>query len=327
MNNFGRLFSVQIFGESHGFGVGIIVDGCPAGVSLSEDDFLIDLERRNPNIEGTTERKEADLVNIKSGIFNGLTTGAPILLEFTNKDIKSEDYYKIKDLARPGHSDFTAYYKFGGFNDFRGGGHFSGRLTAGLVAAGTIAKKIISPVEINAKLEKAGGSFEIEEAVKKAKEEGDSIGGIILCTAKKMPIGLGEPFFDSVESMISHIVFAIPAVKGVEFGAGFKSSEMKGSEHNDSIISEEGKTQTNNAGGVNGGISNGNELIFRVAIKPASSISKNQSTINLKTGNAENIKITGRHDACIAIRAPVVVEAAAAIALADLYLINKAYII
>ncbi len=325
MNRFGRLFTIAIFGESHGAGVGILIDGCPSGISLNEDDFIEDLSRRNPGSTGTTSRKESDIPLLKSGIFNGITTGAPILIEFPNMDVKSEDYHKIRDTPRPGHSDFTAFSKFGGFNDYRGGGHFSGRLTAGIVAAGVIAKKIIKPVNINSILESAGGSTEIETTIKKALSDGDSVGGIIRCTADSMPVGLGEPFFDSVESVISHIIFAIPAIKGIEFGSGFRAAEMRGSEHNDEILNIEGTTKSNNAGGINGGISNGNELVLRVAVKPTSSISKQQNTINLQTGRQEALKIVGRHDACIAIRAQVVIESAVAIALADLLLINQAF--
>lgn len=324
MNRFGRLFAISIFGESHGAGVGILIDGCPPGISLNEDDFIEDLSRRNPGLTGTTSRKESDIPLIKSGLFNGITTGAPILVEFPNKDVKSEDYHKIRDTPRPGHSDFTAFSKFEGFNDYRGGGHFSGRLTAGIVAAGVIAKKIIKPVNIHSILESVGGSTDIENTIKNALTDGDSVGGIIKCTADSMPVGLGEPFFDSVESVISHIIFAIPAIKGIEFGSGFRAAYMRGSEHNDEILTIDGTTKSNNAGGINGGISNGNELVLRVAVKPTSSISKQQNTINLQTGKQENLRIEGRNDACIAIRAQVVIESAVAIALADLLMINQA---
>ena len=325
MNRFGRIFSVQIFGESHGSGVGILLDGCPPGIEICAEDFFNDLERRKSGNIGTTSRKENDEPIIKSGVYNCLTTGAAILIEFPNSDIKSEDYIKLKDTPRPGHSDFTAYSKYHGFNDFRGGGHLSGRLTAGIVAAGVIAKKIIEPINISAKLILAGGNANIEHSVKNAVDTGDSVGGLLECIATNMPIGLGEPYFDSVESVISHIIFSIPAVKGIEFGSGFKAAEMRGSEHNDELINSDGTTSTNHAGGINGGISNGNELVLRVAIKPTSSIAKEQNTINLQTGEKEIIKISGRHDACIALRAVVVVESAVAIALADLMLINRMY--
>ncbi|MBX3044344.1 MAG: chorismate synthase [Candidatus Kapabacteria bacterium] len=325
MNRFGRIFSVQIFGESHGFGVGILIDGCPPGLSLGEDDFIPDLIRRKSGSFGTTKRMESDHPIIKSGLYNGTTTGAPILIEFPNMDIKSEDYFKNRFSPRPGHSDFTAYTKFDGYNDFRGGGHFSGRLTAGIVAAGVIARKIISPAKIEARLIEAGGSKDIETAIQNAMDRGDSVGGLIECRATQMPDSLGEPYFDSVESVISHIIFSIPAIKGIEFGAGFKSAEMRGSENNDEIIDISGATKSNNSGGINGGITNGNDLIFRVAVKPTSSIAIKQKTVNLKTSEIQTIEVKGRHDACIALRAPVIIEAAAAIALADLKLINKMY--
>lgn len=325
MNRFGRIFSVQIFGESHGFGVGVLLDGCPPGIHLSEDDFLEDMIRRMPNIQGTTSRKEPDLPMIKSGVFNGLTTGAPILINFQNTDVKSDDYYRIKNTPRPGHSDFTAYSKFRGFNDFRGGGHFSGRLTAGIVAAGVVAKKIINPIVITSELLSVGGSKDIENTILSAIINKDSVGGLIQCTAKNVPVGLGEPYFDSLESVISHIIFSIPAIKGIEFGSGFKSAEMFGSEHNDEIIDLSGTTKSNNSGGINGGISNGNDIVFRVAVKPTSSIPKDQRTINLSSGETENIEIRGRHDACIALRAVVVIESALAIALADFTLLDSVY--
>jgi chorismate synthase len=210
--------------------------------------------------------------------------------------------------------------KFGGFNDHRGGGHFSGRLTLGLVAAGVIAKKISEPIEVKANLIEAGGLQDIEKAIDIAVKEDDSIGGIVECKASPMPVGIGEPFFDSLESKIAHLVFSIPATKGVEFGSGFPAARMKGSEHNDNILSIDGKTETNHAGGINGGISNGNELVFRVAVKPTSSTGKAQNTLNLETGKVQELKIGGRHDKCIALRVPVVVESIAAIAIADLLL-------
>lgn len=323
MNTFGRLFRVSILGESHGECVGILVDGCPAGLKISTKDFAADLERRKGGAKGTTPRKEEDIPLIKSGIFNGKTTGAPILILFENKDVDSSAYEKIKDTPRPGHADFVAMKKFGGFNDYRGSGHFSGRLTVALVAAGVIAKKLMHEVRIEAKLLEAGGSRDIEKAVEAAINDNDSIGGIVECRVNGLPVGLGEPFFDSAESLLSHAIFSIPAVKGIEFGAGFGCAQMRGSECNDEIISAEGKTRANNAGGINGGITNGNEVVFRVAIKPASSIAKKQRTVNLKTGSAELLTIGGRHDACIALRVPPVLEAAAAIVLADLMLIEQ----
>ena len=323
MNSFGRIFRVSIFGESHGSMVGILVDGCPAGIPLSPASFIEDLARRRPGKKGTTPRQEEDIPEISSGVFNGVTTGAPIIIQFKNKDTRSKDYDKILETPRPGHADFVALKKFGGYADYRGGGHFSGRLTLALVAAGVIAKKVINPIEIKAELVEVGGSINIDEALDNALLQNDSIGGIVECSATNMPVGLGEPFFDSIESMISHIVFAIPAIKGIEFGSGFEAALMMGSQHNDAIIEESGKTATNNAGGINGGISNGNDLIFRVAVKPTSSIGKTQKTINLKNHQVEEMQIMGRHDACIALRVPVVVEAATAIALADFWLVER----
>ena len=322
MNSFGRVFRVTILGESHGPCVGIIIDGCPAGLPVPVQDFYDDLKRRMGGIEGTTPRKEQDIPLIKSGIFNGKTTGAPICVLFDNTDVDSGVYESIKDTPRPGHADFTAWSKYNGFNDYRGGGHFSGRLTAGLVAAGVIAKLLIRPVCVEAKLTETGGSQDVVAAVQSAAQSKDSIGGIVSCRASGLPTGLGEPFFDSVESLISHMVFSIPAVKGIEFGAGFSCAQMRGSECNDEIINIKGETRTNNAGGINGGITNGNDVFFKVAVKPTSSIPVMQHTINLKTGEPAELRITGRHDVCIALRMPVIVEAVTAIVLADIMLIQ-----
>ena len=322
MNTFGTIFRISIYGESHGKGVGVVIDGCPAGIPITEKDFENDLIRRMGGKSGTTPRIEPDKPNLLSGIFKGKTAGEPINIFFENTNIRSEDYKDLQAIPRPGHADFTAMKKYNGFNDFRGGGYFSGRLTLGIVAAGVIAKKIIQPISIEAVLKEAGGSTNIEAAVTEALKQGDSIGGLIECRAQNIPIGLGEPFFNSVESLISHIVFAIPAVKGIEFGAGFKATKMKGSEHNDLIVDINGTTVTNNAGGINGGITNGNDLVFRVAVKPTSSISKTQTTINLESGQMEQLNIKGRHDACIALRVPPVIEATTAIVLADLSLLN-----
>ncbi|MCB9045451.1 MAG: chorismate synthase [Chitinophagales bacterium] len=325
MNSFGRLFRLSIFGESHGAAVGVTIDGCPAGIPMNTDDLLPDLLRRKAGAAGTTPRKEDDLPEIISGVFNGHTTGSPITILFRNNNTQSKDYDAIKDTPRPGHADFVLNKKYNGFNDYRGGGHSSGRLTLALVSAGVIAKKILNEININAQLVEAGGDTDIEAAITKAVEAQDSIGGIIECRATELPLGLGEPFFDSVESVISHLVFAIPAVKGIEFGSGFAATKMKGSEHNDAIIDEHGTTKTNNAGGINGGITNGNELVFRVAIKPTSSTPQQQQTWNNSTKSVEAFTVKGRHDLCIALRAPVVVEAVTAIALADIYLQYIAY--
>jgi chorismate synthase len=320
MNTFGRFFRVSIFGESHGIQIGAVIDGCPAGISLCEDDLQDDFARRRAGGIGTTPRIEPDLPRIVSGVFNGKTTGAPITVVFENTNTKSGDYSNLWNQPRPGHADYTGQQKYGGFNDPRGGGHFSGRITLGLVAAGVIAKKILAPTTIKATLVEAGGSKDIQAAVEKAVAEKDSIGGIIECTCTNMPIGIGEPFFDAAESVISHMIFAVPATKGIEFGSGFASAKMKGSEHNDLILDNSGKTKSNFAAGINGGITNGNDIEFRVAVKPTSSISIPQETYNFKTGKVETLIIEGRHDACIALRIPVVIEAATAIALADLAL-------
>jgi len=323
MNSFGKNLRLSIFGESHGKSVGIIIDGCPAGISLCENDFSTDLLRRKSGAKGTTTRTENDIPKIKSGIFNEKTTGSPILIEFDNKNTKPFDYNQFTDIPRPGHSDFVANKKFKGFNDYRGGGHFSGRLTLGLVAAGVIAKKIIHKIKINAEIKEIYGTSDINKAVDLAIKNNDSTGGIIECTAKNIPVGLGEPFFNSVESVISHLAFSIPGIKGIEFGAGFNAAKMLGSEFNDLITDKNGKTKTNNSGGINGGITNGNNLVFRVVVRPTASISKSQETFNFKTQKLDELKIKGRHDVCIALRVPVIIEAITAIALADFYLENN----
>ena len=320
MNVFGNLLRVSIFGESHGDLVGITLDGCPAGININMEEFNTDLSRRKSGKIGTTPRKELDQPEFVSGIYQDRTTGAPITILFRNQNTKSKDYRDFLQKPRPGHADFTSHQKFGGFNDHRGSGHFSGRLTLGLVAAGIIAKKIIFPVFVNAELIEAGGMKDIDQAVQYAIRKNDTIGGVIQCKAENVPVGLGEPFFNSVESVISHIIFSIPAIKGIEFGSGFQSSEMLGSENNDSIINQEGKTETNNAGGINGGITNGNDIIFRVAVKPPSSTPKKQKTLNLETNQMEELEVKGRHDACIALRMPVIVEAVTAFVLADFML-------
>jgi chorismate synthase len=324
MNNFGRLFRISIFGESHGECVGITIDGCPAGLSLSAEDLLPDLERRKGGQgKGTTPRKEDDYPIFKSGIFNGKTTGFPITILFENNNTRSEDYNKQRSIPRPGHADWTAHQKFGGNEDYRGGGHFSARLTTGLVAAGAIAKMLMKEVSIHAAVTEVGGEKDVEKGLQKAIDAKDSVGGIIECKVNGLPVGLGEPYFDSIESVLSHILFAIPAVRGVEFGTGFAAANMFGSEHNDSIENTEGKTRTNHAGGVVGGISNGNELVFRLAVKPTSSTPKEQNSLNWDTGKTEDFSIKGRHDLCVALRAPVIVEAVTAIVLADFMLLEQ----
>jgi len=324
MNRFGTLFNVQIFGESHGACVGITIDGCPAGLSLQVADFVEDMERRKGGQQkGTTPRQEDDIPIIKSGLFNGLTTGAPIMMLFENNNTRSGDYEKQRAVPRPGHADFTAHHKFGGFEDYRGGGHFSGRLTAALVGAGVVAKRVLKDIEVKAHIVSIGGETDLEKGLQNAINAKDSVGGIVECVVKGLPLGLGEHFFNSVESLISHAVFAIPAIRGIEFGTGFAAANMFGVEHNDAIVDATGKTKTNHAGGVVGGYTNGNDLVFRIAVKPTSSTPKEQTTLNWETNEQEIFSVKGRHDLCIALRVPVVLEAVTAIVLADLMLIDQ----
>lgn len=321
MNVFGRNYRISIFGESHGPYVGITIDGCPAGVPVTEDDFTVDLERRKGGIQkGTTPRKEDDKPIFATGIFNSQTTGAPLTILFENKNTRSSDYDKIRSIPRPGHADFVAHKKFGTHEDYRGGGHFSGRLTVCLVAAGVIAKKLLKDISITASLTEVGGEPDIEKGLQKAIDAKDSVGGIVACKVTGLPVGLGEPFFDSVESMIAHAVFSIPAIKGIEFGAGFSAAKMLGSQHNDAIDNASGHTTTNHAGGIVGGITNGNDVLYRVVVKPTSSTPKEQESWNWETEQVEKFTVRGRHDLCIALRVPPVLEAVTAIVLADLML-------
>ncbi len=324
MNSFGNLFKVQILGESHGACVGIVIDGCPAGLNLVQADFITDMERRKGGKQkGTTPRQEDDMPIFKSGLFNDTTTGAPITMLFENNNTRSADYEKQRAVPRPGHSDFTAHHKFGGFEDYRGGGHFSGRLTAALVGAGVIAKKLLKDIKVEAHIVSIGGETDVEKGIQKAIDQKDSVGGIVECVVKGLPIGLGEHFFDSVESLISHAVFAIPAIRGIEFGTGFAAASLFGVEHNDAIMDASGKTKTNHAGGVVGGYTNGNDLVFRIAVKPTSSTPKDQTTWNWETNEQEVFSVKGRHDLCIALRVPVVLEAVTAIVLADLMILAQ----
>ena len=373
MNAFGNIFRVSIFGESHGEEIGVVVDGLAPGIPLSEADFAADIARRRSGAKGTTPRVEADEPHILSGVYDGYTTGAPLAIVFYNTNTHSQDYEALQSIPRPGHADYTANLKYGGFQDPRGGGHFSGRLTLPVVAAGVVAKKILAETieeETNghvqfhcaARLVEIGGIADEtrwEAALDAAQKEGDSLGGIVECTVEGLPVGLGEPFWDSVESCLAHAVFAIPGVRGIEFGDGFAAARMKGSEHNDPFPEhhcchegeekhechhgeeghechchedghechpEDGEEHhcchhgegghhchhrpqppvTNHAGGINGGLTNGNPVVFRVAFKPTASIAK--------------AGIPGRHDTCFALRTPVVVEAMAAIVLTDLAL-------
>ena len=344
MNSFGRKFRVSIFGESHGKQIGVVLDGVPAGLELSEEDLMKDILRRKSGARGTTPRIEADQPVIVSGVYEGHTTGAPLTILFSNTNTHSSDYSLFLDIPRPGHADFTAEIKYESCQDPRGGGHFSGRLTLPIVAAGVVGKMILEDStclddfqvtgdSISARIIELGGiprpkrnnqpmpdvwKTALDEAIR----EGDSLGAVVECRVEGIDIGYGEPFWDSVESVISHAIFSIPGVRGIEFGDGFAAAAMKGSEHNDPI-GPDGIPMKNGSGGVNGGISNGAPIVFRVAFKPTSSIRKEQETWNFETGRMEKLVVPGRHDACFALRAPVVVEAMTAIVLADLVLIKN----
>ncbi|HCM60531.1 MAG TPA: chorismate synthase [Bacteroidales bacterium] len=323
MNTVGTIFRVSIFGESHGPSVGVVIDGCPAGLSFWREELMADLSRRKGLLPGTTPRRESDEPEVISGIVNNFTTGAPLVLCTRNSDFRPGDYEQFTSIPRPGHADFTAGYKYKGFSDMRGGGHFSGRLTWGIVAAGYFARKILSPAIITASLVEAGGEKDAAAAIDRAMETNDTIGGVVECVVKNVPKGLGEPGFMSVEAALGLIAFGIPAVNGVEFGAGFASSRSYGSLHNDPFVDARGKTSTNNAGGINGGITNGNDLIMRVSVKPAASTGVPQKTFDTSTGEMTELEITGRHDSCIARRIPVILESAVAIGLADLMMIDR----
>ena len=319
MNTFGRKFRVSIFGESHGELIGVVLDGVPAGLELSEQDFEHDVMRRKSGAKGTTPRIEDDLPQIVSGVFEGHTTGAPLTIVFRNKNTKSSDYELFSAIPRPGHADLTAALKWDDCQDPRGSGHFSGRLTLPVVAAGVVAKKILQDATMLDDTPFSGVEAQIVEMgdLDEAMNDGDSVGAVIECTVPDIDPGYGEPFWDSVESLIAHAVFAIPGVRGIEFGDGFMASKMRGSEHNDPI-GPDGRPTKNGAGGVNGGITNGAPIKFRVAFKPTSSIRKAQQTFNFVTGEMDTLQVPGRHDVCFALRAPVVVEAMTAIVLADL---------
>ena len=327
MNTFGRRFRVSVFGESHGELIGAVLDGVPAGLELSEQDFENDILRRKSGVKGTTPRIEDDKPRIVSGVYEGHTTGAPLTIVFENANTKSQDYTQFEAMPRPGHADLTAALKWDDCQDPRGGGHFSGRLTLPIVAAGVVAKKILADAtilddtpcdSINARIVELGGrSDSWQEAIDKAMEEGDSLGAVVECEVPQIDPGYGEPFWDSVESVISHAIFSIPGVRGIEFGDGFAAAAMKGSEHNDPI-GPDGRPLKNGAGGINGGITNGSPITFRVAVKPTSSISRPQLTFNFATGEMDTLQVKGRHDVCFALRTPVIVEAMTAIALADL---------
>lgn len=324
MNSWGNRFRVTLWGESHGAQVGVTIDGVPAGIALAESDFEADLARRRAGAAGTTPRKESDAPHIVSGIYRGFTTGAPLTVEFLNENTRSGDYASLASHPRPSHADWVAMKKFHGYNDPRGGGHFSGRITLAIVTAGVVAKKILgSGVTFHTDIIEIGGSTDKErfaDIIESARMDRDSVGGVVECRAEGVAAGLGEPFFDSAESLMAHLLFSVPAVKGVEFGSGFAAARMRGSEHNDPIIDAEGHTSTNHAGGIVGGITNGNAIVVRAAVKPTASISREQLSFNCASGQVDSLVIKGRHDVCITLRAAVVVESAVAIALADLTL-------
>lgn len=353
-SDFGKKVKITIFGQSHSEAIGVVIDGLPVGEEIDMAEVQKFMARRAPGQNAwSTPRKEADLPRVVSGLFEGKTCGAPLCAVIENTNTRSKDYDKLKDLPRPGHADFTAWVKYDGCNDHRGGGHFSGRMTAPLCFAGAVCKQILErkgiyvgahilsikgvkdrpfdAVEIDGETmqtvaakafpvqdDKAGE--EMQAAIAAARAKGDSVGGIVECAVTGLPVGVGEPMFDGLESVLAQAVFAIPAVKGVEFGAGFAVAELFGSENNDAFIYEDGtvKTKTNHHGGSLGGISSGMPLVFRAAFKPTPSISMEQATISISKREKDKLAVTGRHDPCIVPRAVPVVEAAAAVAVLDL---------
>lgn len=356
MNTFGNKITVTIFGESHGTAIGAVLDGLPAGEAIDWDAVRLEMARRAPGKNPlSTARSEKDAFTIDSGYFQGHTTGTPLCMRIVNGDQHSKDYDQLRHIMRPGHADYSGKIRYGGYNDYRGGGHFSGRLTAPLVFAGAVASQILARhgIYIGSHILQIGNVKEcsfsplgeekttlqqlktqnlpvldtnqaavMEQEILTAKQQQDSIGGSIECIIQGMPAGIGEPFFDSVESQLSHMMFSIPAVKGIEFGDGFALAAMRASQANDAFYYEQGqvKTKTNHNGGINGGITNGMPILFRLAIKPTPSISQPQETIDTDTQQNCMLEITGRHDPCIVQRAVPVVEAAAAWTILDMYL-------
>ena len=348
MNSIGQLFRLTTFGESHGDSIGGILDGCPAGLSLDFELIQSEMDRRKPGQSTiTTERKESDIVKFHSGIFEGKTTGASIGFSIVNSNQNSKDYSHLKDSYRPSHSDFT-YSKKYGLRDYRGGGRSSARETANWVVAGAIAKQLLSQVKINAYVSSVGPVFidknyseldfsktenntvrcpdeataqKMIELIDSIKSEGDTVGGVISCVVQNAGIGLGEPIFNKLHANLGHALLTVNAVKGVEFGSGFCASEMRGSEHND-LFNTDGTTKTNRSGGIQGGISNGMDIYFRVAFKPASTIMQSQQSIN-NSGDEIALDAKGRHDPCVVPRAVPIVEAMTAMVLADFYLLNR----
>ncbi len=322
MNTFGHHFRITLWGESHGPQIGVTIDGVRPGIPLAAADFEHDLARRRSGAPGTTPRHEPDTPHLVSGLYRGHTTGAPLTIEFDNTDTRPEDYAATAVHFRPSHADAVAARKFAGYNDPRGGGHFSARLTVALVAAGVVAKKMLpEEVRFATQLVEIGGCDDpdrFDEFLRETAAANDSVGGIVECRITGISAGWGEPFFDSTESLAAHLLFAVPAVKGVSFGSGFAGARLRGSQNNDPIVDATGRTGSNHAGGINGGITNGNELVVHVAFKPTPSIAREQQTYNPATGRIEPLSIRGRHDVCVALRGAAVVEAALAIVLADL---------
>ncbi len=348
-NTFGNSVSVTIFGESHGSEIGVVLDGLAPGIQVKEDEIAEKLRLRRPSGSISTKRVEPDHFRIVSGVFNGATTGTPVCILIPNENTKSKDYSGTRSLARPGHADYTAYCKYHGFEDYRGGGHFSGRITAALVAAGAIALSALEGkgILIGTHIARCAGipdrgfmdlqedirnlsgtgfavldneaAGKMREAMEQAAKEGDSVGGILETAVTGLPAGIGEPWFDSLESVLSHALFSIPAVKGVEFGDGFALSDLRGSDANDCFAVQDGRitTRTNHNGGINGGISNGMPLLFRCAVKPTPSIYKEQDTADFFTQTEKKIVISGRHDPAIVHRARIVADCVTALVLCD----------
>jgi len=351
-SSFGELFRITLFGESHGVCVGVVIDGCPAGLPLTAADIQLEVDKRKPAEQaGQTDRREEDRVEILSGVFQDTTTGAPICLLVKNLDTDSSVYEKTRNIPRPGHADYTAFVKYGGFNDYRGGGRFSGRVTVGLVMAGAVAKKVldVKGIEVLAHTVQIGrvkasdltfeqiksGAYQnalrcadsaaaaaMLAEIRQVQSEGDSLGGIIEGLAWSLPVGLGEPYFDTLEGQLAKALLAIPAVKGVEFGAGFRAAEMKGSQNNDPLRISAGRVilETNRAGGILGGISDGMPLVLRVAVKPTPSIALAQKSVDLQSLQEKEMAVKGRHDVCLAPRVAVIVESMMAVTLCDLAL-------
>lgn len=322
-NSFGNRFKIEIYGGSHTESLGVKIWGVPAGLPLTEADFEVDIARRRSGAIGSTPRRESDTPHIVSGVIDGVTTAEVLEIVFYNENTRSKDYDKLKNHPRPSHADLTARHKYGEEFDLRGGGIFSGRMTLLLVAAGVVAKKLLAGANFSSRIVEIAGSKDpdmFETIIAAAQRDKDSVGGVIECIVSGAGRDLGEPFFDSVESIAAHLLFSVPAVKGVEFGSGFEGVRLRGSERNDVVIDSNGTTATNNEGGINGGITNGNPIIVRVAIKPTPSIAQPQNSYNFEIQRIEPLIIGGRHDACILVRAAVVVEAVMAISLAELKL-------